>query len=103
MKQFIQIVFILCQLSHTACDSNIKSEKELNPSLVLWYNKPASIWTEALSVGNVRLGAMVYGGIEKDSIQFNEETLWTGQPYDYSHKGAHKVLDDVTFKGKLNK
>lgn len=95
MRNLIQTVFILCLLSHTACDSNIKSEKELNPSSVLWYDKPASIWTEALPVGNGRLGAMVYGGIEKESIQFNEETLWTGQPHDYSHKGAHKVLDDL--------
>jgi alpha-L-fucosidase 2 len=72
-----------------------ESEKALNPSLVLWYNKPASDWTEALPVGNGRLGAMVYGGTEKEIIQFNEETLWTGQPHDYAHKGAHEVLDEL--------
>ena len=62
---------------------------------MLWYNKPASNWTDALPVGNGRLGAMVYGGIEKEVIQFNEETLWSGQPHDYANKGAHKYLDEL--------
>lgn len=72
-----------------------KSEKELNPSLMLWYDQPAKNWNEALPIGNGRLGAMVYGGIEKEIIQFNEETLWTGQPHDYANKGAHAYVDQL--------
>ena len=71
------------------------SDKDFNPSLVLWYDKPATDWTEALPIGNGRLGAMVYGGAEKEIIQFNEETLWTGQPHDYAHNDAHEVLDEL--------
>lgn len=61
-------------------------------SLQLWYNKPAEKWTEALPVGNGRLGAMIFSGIENDRIQFNEETLWTGEPREYNRKGAHAYL-----------
>ncbi|MEJ6982320.1 glycoside hydrolase family 95 protein [Pedobacter sp. P351] len=46
----------------------------------LWYKKPASTWTEALPVGNGRLGAMVFGGVKEELIQLNEATLWTGGP-----------------------
>lgn len=47
---------------------------------LLWYNKPAEQWTDALPVGNGRLGAMVFGGINRERIQLNEETIWDGSP-----------------------
>jgi alpha-L-fucosidase 2 len=50
--------------------------------LKLWYNEPASVWTEALPVGNGRLGAMVFGGVHEERIQLNEATLWSGGPAD---------------------
>lgn len=49
-------------------------------NLKLWYNKPAATWNEALPLGNGRIGAMVFGGIEEELIQLNEETLWSGGP-----------------------
>jgi len=48
--------------------------------LQLWYAKPAAVWTEALPVGNGRLGAMVFGGVEKELLQLNEASLWAGGP-----------------------
>ncbi|OLY90680.1 alpha-L-fucosidase 2 [Cnuella takakiae] len=48
--------------------------------LKLWYTQPAAAWTEALPVGNGRLGAMVFGGVENELIQLNESTLWSGGP-----------------------
>ena len=63
--------------------------------LKLWYRQPAIKWTEALPIGNGRIGAMVFGGIENDRIQFNEETLWTGEPRSYSRPGAYKYLDTI--------
>ncbi|HMO62580.1 MAG TPA: glycoside hydrolase family 95 protein [Ferruginibacter sp.] len=48
--------------------------------LKLWYNKPARVWTEALPVGNGRLGAMLFGGVEEELLQLNEATLWSGGP-----------------------
>jgi alpha-L-fucosidase 2 len=71
------------------------SDERINPSLVLHYDKPAGTWTEALPVGNGRLAAMVYGGTASEMIQFNEETLWAGQPHDYAHEGAYKYLDTL--------
>lgn len=46
----------------------------------LWYQQPASRWTEALPIGNGRLGAMVFGGVFEELIQLNESTLWSGGP-----------------------
>jgi len=48
--------------------------------LKLWYNKPAAVWTEALPVGNGRLGAMIFGSVNDELIQLNESTLWSGGP-----------------------
>src|SRR5512134_1980100 len=48
--------------------------------LKLWYTKPARNWNEALPVGNGRFGAMVFGRVEEELIQLNEETLWSGGP-----------------------
>jgi len=60
--------------------------------LVLWYRQPARQWEEALPIGNGRLGAMIFGGVPGERIQFNEHTIWTGQPQSYSHPGAAKCL-----------
>ncbi|AUP81195.1 glycoside hydrolase family 95 protein [Flavivirga eckloniae] len=95
MKKLIRFVLILFVLKLFSCDNLSKIEKELNPSTMLWYDKPAGSWTEAMPIGNGRLGAMVYGGTVNETIQFNEETLWTGQPHDYANKEAYKVLDEL--------
>jgi alpha-L-fucosidase 2 len=63
--------------------------------LVLWYRKPAGAWTEALPVGNGRLGAMIFGGVREERLQFNEDTLWTGQPHQYHHPEAVKHLATI--------
>ena len=49
-------------------------------NLNLWYKKPASAWTEALPLGNGKMGAMDWGGVQKDLIQLNDATLWSGGP-----------------------
>lgn len=64
-------------------------------NLVLWYNKPAEQWTDALPVGNGRLGAMVFGGIEREHIQLNEDTLWEGEPRDTNNPKALEALPKV--------
>ena len=63
--------------------------------LTLWYRQPAAQWVEALPVGNGRLGAMVFGGIEHERLQLNEDTLWAGGPYDPSHAAAREALPRV--------
>jgi len=61
----------------------------------LWYTVPAKVWEEALPIGNGRLGGMVYGGDTEEVVQFNEETLWTGEPRPYARPGAYLYLDSI--------
>ncbi len=85
------LAMLICSLL-----SNAQSSKLPKPNpLRLWYAQSATIWEEALPIGNGRLGAMVFGGVEEDHIQFNEETLWTGAPNDYAHPGASNYLGKI--------
>ena len=91
----VELVAILCGMLVAA--SSVAEE------LKLWYEKPAVEWTEALPIGNGRLGAMIFGGTERERIQFNDNTLFTGRPHDYAHDGAKKhlpVLRQLLFDGK---
>src|SRR5690606_1465039 len=63
----------------------------------LWYDAPARDCEEALPLGNGRMGAMIFGGDTLDAVQFNEETLWTGEPRNYNKIGAHHYLDTIRF------
>lgn len=71
------------------------SGKSVDPGTFLWYRSPASKWEEAMPVGNGRLGAMIYGGVNEAIIQFNEETYWTGGPYSTVVKGGHEKLKEI--------
>ncbi len=74
-------------------------------ALTLWYQKPAGQWVEALPVGNGRLGAMVFGGINNERVQLNEDTLWAGGPYDPTSPIAAKTLPEarrLIFAGDYN-
>ncbi len=69
----------------------------------LWYDKPASVWTEALPLGNGRLGAMVYGNPGTEQIQLNEETIWAGRPNNNANPEAKEWLPkirELVFAGK---
>ena len=60
---------------------------------VLWYTRPATNWmTEALPVGNGRIGAMIFGGLPVERIQFNDKTLWTGST---TERGAYQNFGDI--------
>lgn len=61
----------------------------------LTYSTPAEQWTDALPVGNGRLGAMVFGGIKTELLQLNEDTLWSGGPRDWNNPAAREVLPKV--------
>ena len=63
--------------------------------LVLWYDEPAGQWTDALPIGNGRLGAMVFGDPEFELLQLNEDTLYAGRPYDPNNPEALKALPEV--------
>ena len=61
----------------------------------LWYTQPATCWLEALPLGNSRMGAMVYGGTDVEEIQLNEETFWSGGPYQNNSTTSLAHLDEV--------
>jgi alpha-L-fucosidase 2 len=63
--------------------------------LELWYDRPAAVWTEALPIGNGRLGAMVFGDISRERLQINESTFYTGGPYQPINPAARANLDEV--------
>jgi len=73
----------------------------------IWFQQPADVWEVALPIGNGRLGGMVFGGIEKERVQLNEETLWTGSPNQYTDKPeAYKLLPEIRkmlFEGEYAK
>ncbi|HEY9076268.1 MAG TPA: glycoside hydrolase family 95 protein [Anaerolineaceae bacterium] len=64
-------------------------------SLELWYRQPAKRWTEALPVGNGRLGAMIFGGVQEETLDLNEDTLWSGGPGNWNKPGAADLLPEV--------
>ncbi|MBN1144636.1 MAG: glycoside hydrolase N-terminal domain-containing protein, partial [Bacteroidales bacterium] len=66
-----------------------------NSLMKLWYDHPAKKWTEALPVGNGRLGAMVYGDPCKEVIQLNENTVWAGSPNRNDNPDAKASLAEI--------
>ena len=59
--------------------------------LKLWYKQPARIWQEALPIGNGRIAGMVYGGVQDEEIQLNEENVWGGGP----HSNVRALVPDT--------
>lgn len=87
------LLFVLCVLAVDASAVDYK----------LWYDKPAQVWTEALPLGNGRLGAMVFGTPGMEQIQLNEETIWAGQPNKNANPDALEYIPKVrelVFAGK---
>ncbi|GHO46082.1 glycosyl hydrolase family 95 catalytic domain-containing protein [Ktedonospora formicarum] len=77
---------------HQAQTVRVQQDK---PSLKLWYRQPAAQWLEALPVGNGHLGAMIHGGISEEVLQLNEDTLWSGEPYDTDNLDAITHLPEL--------
>lgn len=69
----------------------------------LWYSNPARHWLEALPIGNSHMGAMVFGGTEREELQLNEETFWAGGPHSNNNPNGLKALPEIRkliFEGK---
>ena len=101
MKKSAVALFLIFWFSHIPayCQSTITPDaienRNFNPSALLWYKSPASVWEEALPVGNGRLGAMVFGKNGEERIQLNEDTYWSGGPYSTVVEGGNKVLPEI--------
>lgn len=77
----VRPIFLIVALSMLfGCVEKDQDHNLSDDLMKLWYDEPATIWEEALPVGNGRLGAMVYGDPHQETIQLNEETVWAGEP-----------------------
>lgn len=90
MKILRSLLFTLLAVSLVGC----VAKEEKNP-MKLWYDKPAANWEEALPIGNGRLGAMIFGTIESEQLQLNEETVWAGEPGNNIPEDFKSVLPKV--------
>ncbi len=81
----------VCLLSLFAAAGSVSSRA----AHILRYDRPADYWVEALPLGNGRLGAMVYGGTASDTIQLNEDTFWSGSPYNNTNPKALAALPEI--------
>lgn len=83
----------------TACQSSSPRQEQdalaVQP-LELWYTEPAADWLGALPVGNGRLGAMVHGGVEREVLQLNEDTVWAGGPQNNVDPSLKPYLEQIT-------
>lgn len=86
--------------------SGCQSATNFSKTTELWYAQPAKVWMESLPIGNGRLGAMTYGGIEEETLALNESTMWSGQYNENQNKpfGREKMnqLRKLFFEGKLS-
>ncbi|MCK5563759.1 MAG: glycoside hydrolase family 95 protein, partial [Planctomycetes bacterium] len=109
----IRIVAVVFLLNSASCveqpveqaSDKVRNRENLNSQL-LWYDKPASKWVEALPVGNGRLGAMVFGSVEKERIQLNEDSVWAGPPYPKAREGMYEAIEEtrkLIFEGRYQK
>lgn len=85
------VVVLLCVL---ACQS-ISAAADSAADLLLWFNTPATKFTQSLPLGNGRLGAMVFGGVAQERIVLNESSLWSGSVQDADRPDAAKYLPEI--------
>ena len=93
-REFISTLAAAAAIPPFATDETIPKRPEA-PNTLLWYRSPAWKWTEALPVGNGRLGAMVHGRTTQELLQLNEDTLWSGEPRDLQNYEAIRYLDEI--------
>lgn len=84
----------LSKASAVAATSTSDANREAK-DLMLWYREPADRWTDALPVGNGRLGGMIFGGVASERIALNEDTLWSGAPRDWNNPAAKEHLSVI--------
>ena len=107
MTHCLPLRFIAVCLAITvfACSGTLRGASEGNQGdMVLWYRQAAQQWLGAMPLGNGLIGAMVFGGVQRERIALNEGTFWSGRPHDYDNPEAFKYfpqIRDLVFAGKF--
>ena len=102
MSTSFKAAFLRISLIHASLASVMLAATPGAPP-VLWYRQPAVKWDDALPLGNGRLGAMVFGGVQRERIQLNEDTIWNGKKRNRINPEAAQALPEVRrllFEGK---
>jgi alpha-L-fucosidase 2 len=89
----MKIRFFACFVVLVSALASVNAQK--GGKLKMWYDKPATVWNEALPVGNGRLGAMIYGNPSNEKIRLNEATFWSGGPSRNDNPNALQALPEV--------
>ena len=100
LKLLIVSILTICLTLTGVCQSSPQNQPA---AMQIWFNHPATDWNEAFPIGNGRLGAMIFGGVEKEHIELNEATVWTGESRWDANPLALKSLKKVRqllFDGK---
>jgi alpha-L-fucosidase 2 len=103
MKSILFSAMTVLFTAHVASSEVTGNPAPPDAKWILWYQQPAKNWNEALPLGNGHLGAMVFGTIPNERIQFNEYTVWTGHPRSYANPGSSEHLPEIRkllFEGK---
>ncbi|MGD9127022.1 MAG: glycoside hydrolase family 95 protein [Planctomycetia bacterium] len=93
-RLILSVMILFCVGSFVVADGDVR----------LWYEQPAKAWVEAMPLGNGRMAAMVYGGVEREHLALNEESLWAGLPVDtYPENFAENVrkVQQLVLEGKI--
>jgi alpha-L-fucosidase 2 len=96
MKYLYAIIILLSVLtSYTALAESPRLLPKQDLKRSLWYKNPAEKWSQALPVGNGRLGGMVFGGVERERLQLNEESVWSRDKVETDRVGAYRFLPEI--------
>jgi alpha-L-fucosidase 2 len=101
MKLKFETLFLLL----ISCSQILKSQPRKSEDLRLWYKQPATVWMQqALPIGNGKIGAMIFGGVAEEHIQFNEKSVWSGKIN--SNRNADLIknlpeIQDLIAKGNI--
>src|ERR1043165_9084125 len=79
------VAFVLCVSAGEAAD----------PWTTLWFAAPATRFEQSLPLGNGRIGAMIFGGVDEERIVLNESSLWSGSPEDNDRPDAYRALPEI--------
>lgn len=101
VAKFIFIATLMASLSSNGQQNKATPKQDLK----LWYKQAADEWMKALPIGNGRLGAMIFGGVNKEQLQLNEESVWQGKKVNNNNPDALKNLPEIRhliFDGKAD-
>src|SRR5689334_19521553 len=97
MQSLLPVHVCVCVFAATAACFSFAAVplSSVTPETAIWMDAPAKNFTESSPVGNGRLGAMMFGGVDVERIILNESSVWSGSQQEADRIGAHKVLPEI--------